>query len=338
MKYLRGKNSEDDKTVLNSWLENDIQHRELIEQFKDEERLVSDLKKFNQFDVSKAWVKFENRKNATHKKKYVLGQIVRIAAVAAMILSVGVTIYLLSTIPDKDVTFIGTYIAPGSSNAVLQINGTNAAVLTDSATSDIKKEKELIASVKKGKLSYGKSVDTVKMAVEVPLRSEYQFVLADGTKVWMNAGSSVEFKYPFASDKREIFAEGEIYLEVTKDAERPFIVHLPTRDAIEVLGTQFNVRAYSDEQIQQAVLVEGSILWRTETGKERILEPDQLLKNDNFNDRIEVENVDVYRYIAWKDGRFVFEGERLEDIMIALSRWYGVEVTYQSEVIKDLHF
>ncbi|WP_430813283.1 FecR family protein [Carboxylicivirga sp. RSCT41] len=338
VKYLRGENSTDEEAMLNSWLEDDIQHQELIGQLQDEERLVNDLKRFNQFDVSKAWGKFESRQNIHLKKNNMLIPFLRVAAVAALIVSVSVTVYFLTIIPKEQVVLVNTIIEPGSTNAILKVNDEKAVSLTDSASSEITKEKELIASVKKGQISYGKSVDTVKMTVQVPLQSEYQFVLADGTKVWMNAASKVEFKYPFATDRREIFAEGEVYLEVAKDAERPFIVNLPTADAIQVLGTQFNVMAYPGDQEQQTVLVEGSILWRSETGKERILEPGQLLVQDNFSKDIEVKEVDVYQYIAWKDGRFVYEGETLENIMKSLSRWYGVEVAYEEEVIKDLHF
>ena len=336
-KHLRSQASDDEESVLKKWVQDDSKKQEFLKGLKDESSLIRDLIEYNRYDVSRAWNRFEGNSKLEVKKRNLLLPLLKVAAVAILFISIGLAVYILT---DVSVTNpkLSHSITPGVSGAILHVDDQDVIELTDSVTTEVKNNKGLIAKVEAGQLSYGDNVDPVQMTVEVPLRSEFQFVLSDGTKVWMNAGSKVNFMHPFNGDKREIYAEGEVFLDVEKDKLRPFLVTLPTSNAIEVLGTQFNIKAYPDENIQQTVLVEGSILWRSNNGKERIIEPGQLLQADNSTNQINVNTVDVYPHIAWKEGYFVYEGETLENIMQSLCRWYGVEVDYQEEVIKDLHF
>ena len=335
-RHLSNNTAEEEEMLLKKWILNSEKKQELLNQLKDKENLWHDLKIYKQFDVEKAWSNFEN--NKLSKKRSILLPVLKIAAIAILLLSVGVTIFFLNDTTPTPQTIVQQRITPGVSAAFLQVDSNNIVKLSDSVSTEIENNQGLIAKVESGQISYADNIEPVQMTVEVPLQSEYQFVLSDGTKVWMNAGSKVNFMHPFKANKRQIQAEGEVYLEVAHDKSRPFIVQLPDKREIEVLGTQFNIKAYPDENNLQIVLVEGSILWKSANGRERLLEPNHLLISDNLNEDIEVKKIDVYPYIAWKEGRFVFEGERLEDIMKSLSRWYGVEVTYQTEVIKNLHF
>ncbi len=168
--------------------------------------------------------------------------------------------------------------------------------------------------------------------VITPLGGEYSIVLADGTRVWLNAGT--EFRYPvsFTENRREVYLSGEAYFEVRQDKNKPFVVWTGEVQ-IEVLGTAFNVNSYNSDRVE-AVLVEGSVNVSNVTDKIN-LRPGQrgtVLKSER---EIRVDEVDVYVYTAWKDGNFVFENQTLENIMEQLSRWYDVDVFYTREAVRQ---
>ena len=174
--------------------------------------------------------------------------------------------------------------------------------------------------------------------IDIPIGGEYQLVLADGTKVWLNADSKLRFPVSFTAERREVYLEGEAYFEVAKDSEHPFIVHI-SRGAIEVLGTGFNVRDYREEQKTVTTLVQGKVVYRSERqpGREIMLEPGFQIK-DEEGGSLQPRKVDVILYTGWKDGKYVFENATLEEIMQVLSRWYDIAVFYKREEVKKLHF
>ena len=142
--------------------------------------------------------------------------------------------------------------------------------------------------------------------IDIPIGGEYQLVLADGTKVWLNADSKLRFPVSFTAERREVYLEGEAYFEVAKDSEHPFIVHI-SRGAIEVLGTGFNVRDYREEQKTVTTLVQGKVVYRPERqpGREIMLEPGFQIK-DEEGGSLQPRKVDVILYTGWKDGKYVF--------------------------------
>lgn len=184
------------------------------------------------------------------------------------------------------------------------------------------------------------SIATIEYhTIKVPTGAEYQMVLADGTKVWLN--SETELKYPtvFSGKERIVELKGEAYFNVTHNKEMPFIVKTNNIDT-KVLGTEFNVNAYPKENLN-ITLVAGSVMLNNKLLKEYAaikLVPGQnaLLK---YNESVlEVKKVDVSRYIAWRDGYFHFEKERLEDIFLKLERWYDFNVFYQNSSVLDYVF
>ena len=144
---------------------------------------------------------------------------------------------------------------------------------------------------------------------------------SDGTRIWLSASSRVVYPVEFLKNKREIYVEGEAFLDVYHDKSRPFIVKTNKMD-IQVLGTTFNVCAYEKENIQTVVLVTGKVEVKTNNNETKTLSPNNLLA---YNDQqgISVHPVDVQEYIAWKDGFYQFKKERLEIITKKLSKYYG---------------
>lgn len=173
--------------------------------------------------------------------------------------------------------------------------------------------------------------------LKVPRLGEYQLVLSDGTKVWLNSESELRYPVKFTGETREVELLGEAYFDVEKNPNKPFLVNTKNVNT-RVLGTEFNVSAYPNEELN-ITLVEGSV----ELNSKQISGKVRLMPGDNANlkiggDQIDVSQVDVRKYTAWRDGYFYFEKERLEDILTKLERWYDFKVFYQNPAVKDYAF
>lgn len=180
--------------------------------------------------------------------------------------------------------------------------------------------------------------DLIYNKLEIPRGAEYFLTLADGTKIWLNSESVLRYPVNFTGEKREVFIEGEAFFKVTRDSLHPFIVHAANTQ-IEVLGTEFNVRNYKDEQHVATTLVEGSVCLTSEKGNHQaILKPGEQGNTDLTTGDIVTGKVDLYLYTAWKDARFVFRNTRMEELLNTLSRWYDLEVFYQNNAVKDICF
>lgn len=172
--------------------------------------------------------------------------------------------------------------------------------------------------------------ELVYNTVSVPPMCDFYFVLSDGTKVWMNAASSIRYPVEFAADSRTVYASGEVYLEVAKDSRRPFSVVVDGM-SIEVLGTCFNVRAYLHENETKVVLSEGKITARVGE-KKYTLTPGNQLSLEGISGKIDIRKVDVADVLAWRRGFYVFKKCKLTEVASTLQYWYDVEIVLKGEV------
>lgn len=171
----------------------------------------------------------------------------------------------------------------------------------------------------------------------VPRGGVYNLTLADGTRVWLNSDSRLDYPESFSGKSREVVLRGEAYFDVRSDSLRPFIVRTDL-GAVTVLGTELNVKCYPEEASVAATLVEGSVSFSNErTGTTR-LKPGCQLVFDKGAREVSVRGVNVRYFVGWKDNVLMFQNERLADIMRVLSRWYDVTVVFESEKLKDLVF
>jgi len=161
--------------------------------------------------------------------------------------------------------------------------------------------------------------------------------LSDGTRVWLNAGSSVTYPVAFVGKERKVTIDGEAYFEVTHNVAMPFKVSKGNME-VTVLGTHFNVNAYDDDAIIKVTLLEGSVRASTgSAGQSVIIRPgEQALAIDNGKLTIE-KGIDLDAVMAWKNGRFQFEGVGIDEVMKQVGRWYDVEVVYEAKP-KEQHF
>ena len=236
----------------------------------------------------------------------------------------------------------GELVSPGMPQAVLTISGGDTIVLQPNRAVDIQLAGQ-VRVVGSGEsivyeLDEGESPRVERYnTLATPVGGEYQVELSDGSKVWLNSLTKLRYPEVFKEDCREVYLTGEAYFEVKHDAERPFVVVVDGMK-VAVYGTRFNVNTYH-AGVVQTVLVDGKVGVQVDaTGKEIVLHPNEMATYSEESQQVNVKAIVPYVYTAWKDGKFVFDEEPVEEIMKRLSRWYGIKVVYKNEQVKEQLF
>jgi transmembrane sensor len=176
---------------------------------------------------------------------------------------------------------------------------------------------------------------TVYNTVETPLGMRSSLTLPDGTKVWLNAGSSISYPVLFANDRRTISLTGEAYFEVKKDKKWPFVVSTKNMNVL-VTGTTFNCNAYPENDQVQTVLVEGEVTLINQSSTElATMHPGELAVFNNDNQQITKTKTDLQKYIAWKSGKLMFRDDKMNKVVEKLERWYNVEFEIEDKEIAN---
>ena len=335
--YIKGTITDNELGELTAWMDAAEDHRELFQQIMTSVSYQNKEAVYRRFD---SYYDFDYLKGAIRKRKRSMWKYV--AAAAVIVLPLLVTFLLQikqeGIFPEERMREIS--LLPGKSLATLTLSDGSSRVLSLENFDLIDGSKRIVNDP--DGLSY--RVEDTSICGEiayneitVPRGGEYKVTLDDGTRIWLNSESYIRFPVVFQGDERRIWVSGEVFLEVTKDAERPFIVNTEKLD-IKVLGTRFNVRAYPDEKCIQTTLVEGSVQVDNLRGKVAVLLPSEQLVYDALDGNHEVREVDTELYVSWKDGVYVFVSQRLEDIMSLISKWYDVDVFYQNSAVKNIIF
>jgi len=282
----------------------------------------------------------------------------RIAAAASIVLILGIGSYFffLNKQQKKIAKVEQKYnndIAPGKNGAILKLSGGQEIVLDSAANGNLAQQSN-IRIVKNGnEVTYviDPSAGNSEVAyneMRTPKGRQFQLVLSDGSKVRLNAASSIKFPTSFEGSERKVEVTGEVYFEVTHDAKQPFVV-ITNGTEIHDLGTEFNVNAYSDEEKIKITLVKGSVKVAspgpgvprsTRDDKTGVtLKPGQQAQIDgrdpSLRSGLRVVNADIEEAIAWKNGNFIFQGSNIQSVMRQLARWYDVEVKYEGSIPTD---
>lgn len=231
-------------------------------------------------------------------------------------------------------------ISPGQQGAILVLaNGTRINLDTASNGSIALQAGKTLQKVN-GSLKYtGSRLDeatTMYNTMSTPRGRQYSIVLEDGSRIWLNAGSSIRFPVMFPKDKRRVSITGEVYFEIAHEENRPFIAEVNDVE-VTVLGTHFNINAYADEHAIKTTLLEGSVKIRR-NNVSRTLQPEEQALTTGSNDLTLIKNVDVAAVIAWKEGFFNFNKSDIRTVMRQLARWYDVNVTYNGEPGNQLYW
>ncbi|NQX39929.1 FecR protein [Pedobacter steynii] len=269
--------------------------------------------------------------------------IYKIAIAASVLMISGLGIYFFNPNhvlkPTENLELVAD-IQPGGNKAVLTLADGHQVALNDSSNRIITAENGMQIHLNDGgelvyQITDDKKIKSDYNKIETGIGGQYQVILPDGTKVWLNSSSSLRYPTVFNTGERTVELKGEGYFEVTKDKTKPFKVITETQQ-VEVLGTKFNINAYPEEEHIRTTLLQGSVnvgvLNKTSA---YTLKPGEqaVLTAQHFK----IATVDTEEFISWKDGYFLFNDEPIFTAMRKLARWYDVEVVYEGD-FKDINF
>ncbi|WP_127125233.1 FecR family protein [Pseudoflavitalea rhizosphaerae] len=256
-------------------------------------------------------------------------------AAASVILLLGIGTYLWVNKNNSSVEAVAKNkipIQPGKSGAVLTLADGQQVLLDSAGNGVIAIQQGSKAVMQDGQLSYqrseGKTAAVEHNTMSTPRGRQFRLSLPDGTQVWLNSASSIRYPTIFTGTDRKVEITGEAYFEVAQKASQPFFVKAADRVEVQVLGTHFNINAYDNETALNTTLLEGSVKVNG-----ALLKPGQQAKilNNGPAGAVQVEYTDISKVMAWKNGRFNFEGATIEEIMRQIERWYDVEVVYKGK-------
>lgn len=271
------------------------------------------------------------------------------AAAAVMVLGLGTSIYWWqqskSNIPDytqatQEERFKNE-VPAATDGAVLTLADGTQLVL-DNINGQLATQGEVAITKDGSELNYTladvpTNQPVVYNSVTTPRGKYISLVLSDGTKIWLNAASRLRYPVAFTGQDRRVQVTGEAYFDVATVPGKPFIVATPDGLQVEVKGTQFNIEAYDDEPYSITTLVEGQVQVQKGQQQDQLLPGQQLIAGKETM-LWQQRKVNVNEYIAWKEGLFHFEDTSLEEIMKQLSRWYDVDVSFQTNADKHYYF
>lgn len=353
-KFLEGQLLNEESEELNNWIAESEDNRRIWQRMIDPVYLEKKLQYWNDKDSDIHWQALRNDldKRRPTWKTVSLKALKYAAILIPILLFSGIGWFLLGK-KDKNkgaeqtTDLVGIRILPKGKIAKLVMGNGKIVQLTDSLKGAITEKDGTKVRNQGSTLHYlADNKDKEDIAIFntliTPRGGEYQIILADGTKVWLNAASSLRFPTQFKAKERKVYLSGEAYFEVAKDEQHPFIVNARKMD-ITVLGTEFNVSSYPDDSKQTTTLAEGSVRINYKNAnignKEGVLlQPGYEAVINAYSDKIQVGKANIKAALAWKDGLFIFNSEPLGQIMRTLSRWYNVKVNYEKGMDTMLHF
>ena len=341
-KSMAGELSDEELQLLDEWRMTSARNHQLYDRIVSRERREAKRRHFTAFDKVSGWQGYSKKLKETEKKVNRWRVFLRYAAI--LLIPLSATVYGVLRSGEETVSLADlNAITPGGTRAELVLPSGEVVDLV--AKSGVISRGENTVINNEGKTLSYKSIgnqapmDSLRYnEVIVPKGGEYQLVLSDGTLVYLNSMTKIRFPERFSEKCREVEVCGEAFFEVAENKRVPFVVKTDAYE-ITVLGTKFNVTAYADEQVATTTLVEGAVSISGKCiGEAKALRPNEQFVLDRVSGSVEIKNVDVNYYTAWKDGMFRFRDVRLEEIMRVVERWYDMTVVYEDESVRDLHF
>lgn len=349
IKFLIGSITKEEKQHLDEWMNKSSKRKDLIEKLRASTDLQQRYEAYSQINSEKAWQSF--KKQQVRRPKRMTLELLKYAAVVAIVGLFVVAGWLLYTPTSylADSHYNVDSIQPGVSDAVLTVSDKDSKMLGQAKGASVKVAQSVKAKMKNGTLVYPyvspESKKSGRLHTDVIENNtlttkegnEFKVTLEDGTTISMNYSTEIRYPVNFSSSERVVeLVRGEAYFHVAKD-ERPFIV-LTTEGRVKQYGTEFNINTFVPGQTE-VTLVEGSISVTTSNSdQEHFIKPQQQAIINAGDDLIKVVDINVDPYVAWKDGRFVFDDTSLEKIAEILEHWYKVNITFGKSELKELHF
>ena len=339
--HVQGMTDNAQEKELNEWRSVSPRHEELFQRMLSSEHVEKSISRFvkTEEEEERGWRQLQQKARSGRSVRKI--KWFPYAAAIVLILSVGGVFYFSG---DKEQTEIlpiakNEVQVPGSRAVLILPDGRKVDLENEVLRSDLaQSDSLLLVSARSLKYRDIDSPDTTEIfhTLEIPRGGEYLLTLSDGTMIYLNSESTLSFPVKFQGKERKVYLTGDAYFKVAKNTEHPFVV---TAGELEVLvtGTTFGVRAYKDEKDIQTTLESGQVTVRVE-GKSVKLVPNKQVLFNKSTMGLEVRDVDVDLYLAWVDGRLVYDNCPLEKILTDLGRWYNIDVFYSRDELRSYQF
>lgn len=317
--------------VLHKWCNECAENASFYERMRNEKELAQSVNRYLATDTAQRWAEF----HAQHiQRKNKLRPMWQAWSAAVLLLSISISVLFYFYKRDTSNFSMGrdalvnqdSMPSPAGNRATLVWADGSRIELSGKHSGLIVGEK--LAYEDGSQLSEAK---TTSATLRTPKGGQYRVELPDGTKVWLNAASSLQYPGRFDGDQRKVMLSGEAFFEVAHNPKQPFVVET-ARQQLSVLGTVFNINAYDEEEQTTTTLLEGKVALQSKAkmGKPILLDPGK--QSILLADQFKVTAVDKQEAIAWKEGKFVFNGSDIYAVMRQIERWYDVEVTYEGDM------
>ena len=337
LRYNRGELSEVEKERVEEILSKVKGLDELAGELKDKKRIENELSVVGSFNLEKALVRLKKREHG--RKRLFLSWV----AAASVVVIAGISVFLLLD-RETDVVNLPVVekIEPGKATVTLEM-ASGLKYRLDTLSSVVRNNRANVAFDNNGGVLKVKEQDSTgqlrqevgRNVINVPYGGTYTVELCDGTKVYLNSGTKLEFPSRFDGNVRSVSLKGEAYFEVVRNERKPFVVEVDEMK-VKVLGTAFNVKSYVDEPGIYTTLVQGSVAILRDGQPEKKIKPGEQAYYNKSVGTLSVSPVDVDEFTAWKDGLFCFKDIALEEILRIVSRWYDLEIFYMNQEAKSV--
>ena len=338
LRYTRGELSKEEEKGIEQVLLEVKGMNTLVEELKDKDRIEYEMHIIAKFNTEKALSKLKNRKQV--KRRGILSWI----AAASVVVIAGVSAWiLLSQEPDVDNLSVTEKFEPGKAIVTLEMASglkyrldTLSSVVRNNRVNVAFDNNDGVLKIKEqDSLADGATKEIGYNTVNVPYGGTYTVELCDGTKVYLNSGTTLEFPSRFDGKVRSVILKGEAYFDVARNVSKPFVVEVDEMK-VKVLGTSFNVKSYVDEPGVYTTLVEGSVAILRDGQPGKKIKPGEQAYYNKGVGTLSIAEVDVKEFTSWKDGVFYFKDIALEEILRIVSRWYDLEVFYMNQGAKSV--
>lgn len=337
--FIRNTLSEKEHDELDNWVNESDHNMRLFEDLTDEKNLEANLEWMDKVQAEESYKAMQQKGAFNMPPKKAYNRRIWFAAASVIALLGVFFVYRYTTSKpgsvEDIVTTDTTLLKPGGNRATLTLEDGKVIDLTYAKTGVIEDASGThVNKTADGELVYVKDSGISNTAaalhtLSTPVGGQYQLTLPDGTKVWLNAASTLKFPPAFNGNERKVILTGEAYFEVAKNEKKPFRVSMADSTAVVVTGTHFNINAYQNEKEQQVTLLEGSVTVSNATNVAKLEPGTQALIKNKLITKDKV--LDADEITGWKDGLFVFHDAPIESIMMQIERWYDAKIIYKAE-------